>query len=116
MDDEDSASVAVDEGGSLDPSVAFDSGHPERAGEDEAAGVAKHIIFDVAGDRVGRGIDRDNSAAVGTAAVVRAMLRVEPPFADNGNRLGFLGLTSVPVMLPTPMIEKPPLFATPMME
>ena len=75
VEDGDTASVRIEERRGLDAVAALRRADAIGAGKHEAAGMAEHIIFDVAGDRAGRRIDRHHPAAVGAAALVRAVLR-----------------------------------------
>ena len=84
VEDRDAAAVAVEEGRRFDAVAALRGADPVRAGKDEAAGMAEHIIFDVAGDRAGRRIDGDDAAAIAAAAVVRAMRRIEREVPQQG--------------------------------
>ena len=77
MEDRDAAAVGVEESRRFDAATALRSRDAIGAGKDEAAGVAEHIIFDVARDRAGRRIDRHDAAAIGAAASVRPVLGIE---------------------------------------
>ena len=77
MQDRDAAAVGIEERRHFDVLAALADTDAIGVGEDEAAGMAQHVIFDVAGDCAGRRVDGDHTTAVGAAAVMRPVLWIE---------------------------------------